>query len=604
MFRLKKIIVIIMLVAIVLAVYWPIQSHPFINYDEEVYITENAHVRGGLTGQGIWWAFTNSEAGFWHPLTWLSHMLDYELYHMNAGGHHWTSVLLHVGCVILLFLFLIESTGSIWQSGLVAALFALHPLHVESVAWAAERKDVLSSFFWMLTMCVYVYYTRLPGLRRYCLVLVAFILGLLSKPMLVTLPFVMLLLDYWPLRRLNPSPLNDQRREENTSLYKLIIEKIPLLILAVIATVVTFIAEKKIGAIPGLDTFPLSVRLDNALVSYVVYMVKMFWPANLAVFYPYELVRPFWQAIVAGGCLFVISIFVLKKTHQYPYLGVGWLWYLGTLVPVIGLIQVGYHGMADRYTYIPLTGLFVMICWGGADLAKRWRISSTIMAGLAIVILVALTAVSMMQLQYWKDSETLFLHATRVTQNNYIAHNNLAAALGEKDDLGGAVYHLQEAIRIRPYYVDAHENLGVAYIRLKKLEEAVLALRHALRLEPGRATSHYYLGLALCLQGKKDLAVAEFQKAIRNKPGYVSAMIHLGNIYLEMGNMDASIREYQSALHLKRDNWELHNNLGVALANRGDVELAIAHFEEAFRLNPELSVAQRNIKAMKKLRMN
>ena len=600
---LKKIIVVLFLVAVTLAVYWPVQDYPFVDYDEEIYITGNPHVRAGMSLKGLQWAFTNMEAGFWHPLTWLSHMLDYELYRMNAGGHHWTSVLLHVGCTVMLFLFLFESTGAIWPGGLAAALFALHPLHVESVAWAAERKDVLSTFFWMLTLYAYVYYVRLPGWRRYFLVLAAFILGLMAKPMLISLPFVLLLLDYWPLKRLETAPLPGQYREERTKLRRLVIEKIPLLILAFLATVITFIAEKKIGAIPTLDFFPFGVRLANALVSYVVYMEKMVWPTDMAVFYPYSLMRPLWQSVIAGGSMILISILVLKKTNRYPYLGVGWLWYLGTLVPVIGLIQVGYHGMADRYTYVPLIGLFVMICWGGADIVNRRNISYYFAGGLAIAVLIVLTMVTWTQLQYWKDSETLFLHATRVTHNNNIAHNNLAAALAKKGDLAGAVQHLQRAIQIWPDYVDAHENLGLAFIRQNKPVEAVQSLRQALHLDPRRSSTHYYLGVALNLQGQKDLAVAEFREAIRGKPNYVSAIINLGNVYLEMGNIDAAIREYQSALNVKKDNWELHNNLAVALAKRGDINNAITHFNEAFRLNPDLKATQRNIEEIKKLRM-
>ncbi len=558
-------------------VYWPVQDFGFVDFDDAVYVTENQHIRMGLSFDSMGWAFTNLEAGFWHPLTWLSHILDYHLYRMNAGGHHWTSVILHTGSTVLLFLFLIQATGSIWCSSMVAGFFALHPLHVESVAWVAERKDVLSALFWMLVMCSYLYYARRPVWSRYVLVLMCFFLGIMSKPMLVTLPFVLLLLDYWPLGRIAgavPSGAVARCCDDDSGaaeiaplpLPRLILEKLPFLLIAVLSVAVTFIAAHKIGAVPGLGSFPLDVRLANALTSSVLYLYKMVWPVDLAVFYPYPGLWPFWAYGLSGLLLLFISMVVFLLHKSAPYLAVGWLWYLGTLIPVIGIIQVGYHSMADRYTYIPLTGIFIMVVWGGAALFRRWRIHRYIFLSMVLSIILLFSVVTRQQLSHWRNSETLFSHAIKVTKNNYLAHNNLGSVFMNRNEYDLAIQHFRKVIDLKPKYVVGHTNLATAYMKKGDLE---------------RAAHH-------------------FKNALIFKPDHLAARRSLGDVYARLGDFKSAAAQYRVALAISPGDAELQNNLGVALAREGEIEQGIYHIEKAVQLNPKYIEAVNNLSILKK----
>ena len=538
----------LILITAVLLVYWQVGDHEFINYDDNVYITDNAQVQKGLTSNGIIWAFTTSHTGNWHPLAWISHMLDCELYGLNPGGHHLTNVLLHMANAILLFVVLRWMTGAIWRSGLVAALFALHPLHVESVAWAAERKDVLSTFFWMLTMVAYVHYVNRPGGKRYFLVLVTFFLGLMAKPMLVTLPFVLLLLDYWPLNRFKPravtGSVEDQplgfrsSGDDKSPILKAVMEKTPLFVMSLFSCVVTVMAQQEAGAISTLEIVPFKLRIANGLVSFVAYMGKMIWPQDLAVFYPHPgSDLQIWKPVAAGLFLLIVSTVALWVAQRCRYVLVGWLWYLGTLVPVIGLVQVGEQAMADRYTYVPLIGLFIVVVWGFADLVKGWRSRRWVVSVSAAVMVLALMAGSWLQVAHWKNSVKLFKHALDATSNNYVAHYNLGNALALQGKLTGAVSHYNKALQINPDHAEAHLNLAVGLDRQGKHQEAIQHYAEVLRISPHDAQSHNNLGVALAEQGRLKEAVAHFTEALRIDPNFKEAQ---RNLDLSLGLMHKS----------------------------------------------------------------
>jgi Tfp pilus assembly protein PilF len=618
----------LLLVGMSLAVFGQLGGYDFINYDDEQYVTANHHVLGGLTGDGIRWAFTAMYASNWHPLTWLSHMLDVELYGLHPGGHHWTSVLLHVVNVVLLLWLFLRMTGDLWKSATVAALFAVHPLHVESVAWVAERKDVLSTMFWMLTMVMYVRYTERPNLSRYLVVALVLALGLMAKPMLVTVPFVLLLLDYWPLGRIRlESWSNPAERQMAWTLVK---EKLPLVAVVAASSVITYLAQAAGGAVRSLAVFPLGVRIDNALVAYVAYIRKMLWPSNLAIYYPHPGSHlPFWEVIGAALLLVSITILVLVMRKRKSYLPVGWLWYLGTLVPVIGLIQLGGQAMADRYTYVPMIGLFIMMVWGGADLTAGWRHRGIVRALAVGLLFPALMGTAWLQVSYWRNSETLFEHALRVTTGNYVAHNNLGVALAQQDHLDAAIAQYTEALRIKPDYEKAHNNLGAALAQQDHLDAAIAQYTEALRSKPDYEKAHMNLGLALARQdrldaaiaqydqaiaiqsddeethnnlgvalaqqGHLDAAIAQYTEALRIKPDYGKAHMNLGLALARQGRLDAAIAQYDQALVSRPDDEETHNNLGIALARQGRLDAAIAHFSQSIRIEPNDEGARYNL---------
>ncbi len=511
--------------------------HDFINYDDPRYVYENTNITSGVNTAGVAWAFTHIHAENWHPLTTISHMLDCQLYGLKAGGHHFTNVLLHTTAAILLFLALQCMTGALWRSAFVAAVFAIHPLRVESVAWVAERKDVLSGVFLMLTLLAYVRYVRAPSIGRYLAVAVAFALGLMSKPMLVTLPFVLLLLDYWPLGR-----IRGQKK-----VLTLILEKIPLIVLSAVSSVVTFLVQR--GAVGWTDQLPILARIKNAVVTYVVYIGQMLWPVKLAVFYPHPENRlPVSEIILAFAILIAATAaaFVLRK--KGPYLVSGWLWYLGMLVPVIGLVQVGWQGHADRYTYLPQIGLYVLLTWAVADLTARWRHQREILNVSAAVVISVLGWSAWIQTSYWRDSETLFTHALAVTSNNDVAENNLGIVFLRKGNLDEAISLLQAAVDLRPENSPAHENLAKALLQKGQVTDALVHYRKLLELQPDNIEVHNIVGTVLIQQGRIREGVEEWQKVLAIQPDNGNAMSNLAWVFAT--SPDDSLRDGAQAVQL------------------------------------------------------
>ena len=590
-------LVYLVLIFVTLVVFHQLPSYDFINLDDNLYIYENTRVQAGLTLEGVAWAFSTFEAYNWHPLTWLSHMLDFQLFGLRPGLHHLTNLLFHLANTALLFFVLRRMTGALWRSGFVAALFALHPLHVESVAWVAERKDLLSTFFWFLTMWAYARYAERPGLNRYLPVLLFFAFGLLAKPMVVTLPFVLLLFDFWPLGRMQFHQVGNDSRplEPRVPVFRLVWEKIPLFTLAAISIVVTFAAQQKGGALKSLEAFPLTTRIANALISYVSYIGKMIWPQNLAVYYPHPAAVPTWQAAGAGLLLICLSALFIWTSRKRPYLAVGWLWYLGTLVPVIGLVQVGSQAMADRYTYLPLVGLFVALAWGVPSLLARWHHRQSILAISATILLVSFTVCTWLQLRHWQNSLTIFQHTVNVTTDNYFAHNNLGVALARAGRLGEAVDHYHVALRIKPYQAEVYNNLGNALEAQGNVDEAIRRYTEALRIEPDNAKAHNNLGNALASRGNVDEAISHYSEALRIEPDYAGAHYNLGNVLAERGNVEEAINHYNEALRIWPDWAGAHNNLGVALERRGNFKEAIRHYYEALRIKPDYPKAKDNL---------
>ncbi|NQU15811.1 MAG: tetratricopeptide repeat protein [Desulfobacteraceae bacterium] len=516
-----ELIVCVFLIVMTLAVYWQVLGYDFVNYDDDGYITENPSVREGLTKKNFLWAFTSFHIGNWHPLTWISHMLDCELFGLKPGMHHLTNLLFHTVNSLLLFLVLRRMTGSIWRSGFVAALFALHPLHVESVAWIAGRKDVLSTLFWMLTLWAYVRYCERPAAFRYFLILIFFALGLMAKPMLITLPFILLLLDYWPLNRLNLdwADKKNNMQFQTSSIFRLVLEKVPLFAITGLLVVVTFFAADKPGLLTSLDDLSLEARAANALVSYVSYIRKMVWPGDLAVFYPHPGTVPVWQVGGTGLLFICVSIMFIGVFRSRPYLLVGWLWYLGTLVPVIGVVQGGAQAMADRYTYVPLIGLFIMIAWGIPDLLGKWRYRRSVLSLSAGLALSAVMLFTWLQLHHWRDSISLWTNALRTTPNNWIAHNNLGKFLLDEGWRIEQRRHLSKEILIRyGFHSVPVDELIKAPPFQKTLQEAAGHFIEALKINSNYVRAYDNLGIALAYQGKYNEAIIQFRNALHIRP--------------------------------------------------------------------------------------
>jgi len=535
--RTMKIIICIFLVLSIFAVYWQVQDHEFTNFDDSIFCCLEVYA-AGLTSENVKWAFTTFATGNWFPVTWFSHMLDYQLYGFHAKGHHLTSLFLHIANVLILFIVLSRMTGKLWQSGFVAAMFAFHPLNVESVAWAAERKNVLSTLFWLMTMWAYIHYAEKPTIKSYGLVFLFFTLGLMSKPMLVTLPFVLLLLDYWPLRRLKfgQERGNNETSEKNTAkrseTLRLVFEKIPLFLLTIGLGIVTFIAQKSSGNMNYMENRTFSTRLANAMVSYLEYFEKMIWPEKLAVFYPHPgNTLSVWQGILCGIALVGITIISIRLIRKAPYFAVGWFWYLGTLVPVIGIVQVGGQAMADRYTYIPLIGIFIIVAWGVPKLISKWRYKEKVLSISVGIIIITLLITTWRQVSHWKNSITIFKHAIRVTDKKYpgfsVVHNNLGIALVAEGKNEEAISHYKMAIKIKPDFAEAHYNLGIVLVAEQKKEEAIYHYKMAIELKPGYAVAHYNLGLTLSAEGKIEEAISHYKMAIKLKPGFAEAQKNL-----------------------------------------------------------------------------
>ncbi len=576
-------IVVILLILVTIAAYLPALRADFVNYDDEQYVTRNPHVQTGLTANGFKWAFNVGYECNWHPLTWISHMLDRQAFGPGPVGPHAVNLLLHLANTILLLLVLNSMTKSLWKSAFVAALFAVHPMHVESVAWVAERKDVLSALFWMLTMWAYMRYTEAPGLKRYIVVVVLFALGLMSKPTLVTLPLVLLLLDYWPLGRWSGATL------------RMIREKLPLFVMSAASCVVTYLAQQRGGAVMSVSALPFSQRAANALTAYVSYVGKMLWPAKLAVQYPHPYLTPVWQAAGAAMILVVITVFVIRLARSRPYLVVGWLWYLIVLLPMIGLVQVGDQAIADRYTYISFIGLFVILVWGAFDLFGSRFATSPNSRVVSILVIITLAVCTWRQCAYWHDSVSLWKHTLAVTSKNSIAHYSLGVAYGELGRRADAIAEYKRAIRIRPKYSAAYYDLGVAYGELGRYVDAVEAYQQAISAKPEVAEAHNNLAISYGKLGMYAGAIDEYNEAIRINPEYFEAHYGLALILMKEGFADEAEKHLREAIRIKPTYASAYNNLGILLGGRKRYDEAASCFAKAVKYRPDYPEAHSNL---------
>lgn len=599
-FRLEQPLVVAAgLILLNLFVYASVRHFDMVNWDDSTYVTENPTVLGGLSWSSAWWALTTGHSPYWHPMTWLSHLLDVTLFGTDAGAYHVTNLVLHMANTVLVFELFRRMTNETGPSAFVAAVFAAHPLHVESVAWIAERKDVLSTFFWVLTILAYVAYVRRPAWTRYAAMLVLYAFALMSKPMVVTLPAVLLLLDVWPLRRVNIAGRDgDGARSERWS--RVVLEKVPLLALAAATSVATVIVQHRVGAMAGLDALPWQLRAANATIGYVAYLWKTVWPTHLAAFYPLFAISP---ARVAGAALALAAVTVaaIAQRGRRPYLLVGWLWYLITIAPVIGLLQAGEQGMADRFMYVPLIGILLIVAWGACDLAGRLMPhGSWVMMGVATTVIAALAVTARAQVAHWSDSVALWEHGTRVTPESYIAHENLGQALRERGRLEEAKASYERALTHAParspgYLAVIHNSLGMVLTREGQTNEALEHFASAVGLNPGFAEAQSNLANALTSSGRIPEAIPHYQEAIRLKPDYTEPRVGLGGALLRQGHAGDAIPHYREALRLDPNLAEAHNGLGGALAMTGHADEAMVQLTEALRLKPDLSTAHFNI---------
>jgi protein O-mannosyl-transferase len=599
-------------------VFLPALRNNFVNFDDNTYVYENPKVVAGLTLSGVTWAFSHFHANNWHPLTWLSHMLDCQLYRLNAGGHHFTSLFLHVVVAILLFIVLQKMTAAVWRAAFVAAVFAIHPLRVESVAWISERKDILAGLFFMLTLAAYVNHARAPSVGRFLMVVLLYALGLMCKPMLVSLPLVLLLIDYWPLRRFTDPSLAG----------RLFIEKLPLLGLAALSCLVTLLAQRSTTA--SIDQIPLAWRAENAAVACMTYIVQMVWPIHLAPFYPYPADQlPAWQIALAAIAIIGISIVAVLCRKERPYVFTGWFWYLVMLVPVIGMVQVGPQAHADRYTYLPQIGLYVLVSWNVADLIAWRRGGRRLLTAAAAIVLVSLIWIARAQVRYWHDSETLWKHSLAVTEDNdfphyglgevyfamgdvnkaiaefrsalYLrpespyAHNDLGFVLTKTGQLDEAVDHLKTAIRILPDHPTAHYNLGNALVQKGQTGDAIREFEQQLAIQPDHAGARCGLAIALVNQGQLNQAIAQYERTIELRPDYADAYYGLGNCYLKQGNPEKAVKQYEQALQRSPRLVEARNNLATILCQRGEIDRGISELEEVIRIQPDNIDALNNL---------
>jgi len=585
-----KYIIIVCLIVFSIIAFGRIINNDFINFDDPKLITENNHVQNGINMESIKWALSDSHAEYWHPLTWLSIMVDWRLFGANPSGHHLVSLLLHIGTALFLFLFLNKATKNLWSSAFVAAIFALHPLRVESVAWASERKDVLSMFFGMAMLYAYAYYVENQRISKYLICLMLFALSIMSKPMMLTLPFALLLLDYWPFARWQnistsfnipvvdnqktdtkeskPCTFNSymekkvaaQTKSSPSSIVSLLGEKVPFFFLSMILSIMLIEQLQTDGQMRSMQQVTLSERIINTLISYISYLGKIFWPIDLAVFYPYEYSYQLWQVLGAAAVLLGISAAVVYLIKKMPFLAVGWFWYLGTLFPVIGLLQAGDQAMADRYTYLPSIGIAIMLTWGISYLIINESLNKKILYPTAAAYFAFLTLLTWMQCGYWKNSVTLYSHALQVTENNYLAHNNIGSSLYKEGKIKKAFYHFNEAIRLKRDYVEAYYNRGSAYDHL----------------------------------GDYQRAIEDYNKAIIIKPDYSNAYNNRGVAYFKLGHYQHAIEDYNQIIRLKRDIDMIYYNLGLAYIELGHHQLAIDNFSKAILLNPKYARAYNN----------
>jgi tetratricopeptide (TPR) repeat protein len=560
-------IVVVLLTVTCLAAFGRIAHNGFINFDDPKYLTENLHIQSGLNFQNLKWAFSAVVVSNWHPLTMLSHMLDWTLFGNNAGGHHLMSLLFHIGAVIFLFLFLFKTTNNLWPAAFAAAFFALHPLRVESVAWASERKDVLSMFFGMAALYAYAFYAEKEKIARYLICLVLFALSLMSKPMLVTLPFVLLLLDYWPLKRLTVSgSFNDMLKKSG----RLIKEKIPFFALAVASGIVTVWVQNKGGSVSSMDALPFLHRAQNAIVSYIAYLEKIFLPVNLAVFYPYELLLPTWKVIAALMVLLFITVSVIYYIRKLPFLFVGWFWYQGTLIPVIGLVQVGTQAMADRYTYLPSIGISIMLAWGIALFFTKKTSRKIILFPAAVAVVLILSALTWRQCGYWKNSITLYEHTLSVTRNNEKIHNNLGYVLLEKGDIHTSIEHFNAAIRLNPYHHGFYMNRGEALSKAGMYQGALEDFNKSISLKPDYADAWYNRGTLHGKLGNSQAALEDLNEAIRVQPQYAKAFNNRAIVYTNMGLYQTAIEDFNQVIRIMPGYNDALNNRAYAYLKQGD----------------------------------
>jgi tetratricopeptide (TPR) repeat protein len=561
-----------MLVVLTLGVYWPVQNYEFINYDDQLYVTENFRVQNGITLKSIKDTFTNFHTGHWHPLTMISHMLDWQMYGNRAGGHHWTSVVLHIINAILLFFLFRNLTGALWRSAFVATLFAIHPINVESVAWIAERKNVLSTFFFILTMLFYVWYVKQPNWKRYLPVFISFALGLLSKPMLVTLPFVLLLMDYWPLKRIDINTRNEANKivllkEAKEKLKLLIVEKVPLFILTAFSIFFTYYASIYVNDIQSIESLPVIKRISNAVFSYALYVKKLFWPNDLSVFYPFSDIV-LWQISLAAMFLVSITLVVLKYFRKHPYLFVGWFWFIGTLVPVIGIVQVGSQAMADRYAYITFIGLFIMMAWGIQKVSSRNIYVKKMFVVASVLMIMLFTAASYHQVKLWSNTITLFEDAIKKNPDNYLAYQIVGLEMYKKEENEKALQFNEMAIKANPRIHAAYNNQGLVLMKM----------------------------------GKRDEALKNFEMALQVNKSASEVYYNMGQIYLDGREFDKSIEYSLKAIELNPDYLDAYNNLGVALVKRGSFKDGIMQFEKALQINPNYEKAKRNLQIIEKMK--
>jgi Flp pilus assembly protein TadD len=576
----------LLLAALTLAALGRACGNGFIDdFDDDEYVTQNPAVQAGLTGPAVRWALTAFHSHNWHPLTWLSLEADTSLWGNAPQGYHRTNVLLHTANVLLLFGVLRRMTGALWRSAAVAALFAVHPLHVESVAWISERKDVLSALFFLLTLWAYTAYARRPGWGRYLLVVLPLALGLAAKPMLVTLPFVLLLLDYWPLQRGGEWRVASDERPSSLAtrhspLVTLLLEKLPLLILAAACSAATLAAQERI--VQSMEDFPLLTRAANAVVACATYLVQAFWPVRLAFFYPHPAGGPpAWQLAGAALLLAGVSALVLRGARRHGYLPVGWLWYLGMLVPVIGLVQVGLQAHADRYTYLPLIGVFLMLAWGVPDLLARWHVAGAVTAAGTVVLVGVCAVMSWLQAGYWKDSVTLWRHALDVTVDNYMAHHKLGMHLLKAGQAAAARRHFEAAVRIQPRVAASHAGLGLACERLGRTDDAIRCYDEALRLNPRLVVAQRDLAALYASKGELEPAAHHYREALALQPAAPEMHNNLGAVYARMGRFDEAAQQYRIALKGRPDNVRVRLNLCQALARQGKLQEAVAECELA-----------------------
>jgi len=575
-----KYFIVTFLIVACLAAYGRIVTNDFVNFDDPQYITENNHIKSGINPDSIKWAFTSTTMSNWHPITWIFHMVNWGLFGDNPSGHHFVSLLLHIGVCILLFLFLHKTTNNLWSAAFATSFFALHPLRAESVAWAAELKDVLSMFFGLASIYTYAFYAESSKRAQYFLCLALFALSLMSKPMLVTLPFALLLLDYWPLGRWQKA-LAAPKQNRAALIGRLVWEKVPFIFLTILSSIVTFWAQYSGGAITSIDRLSFSQRLANIIISYVAYLGEIFLPSNLAVFYPYEYFLQSWQIIFSLFFLIVITGAALYAIKKLPFLFFGWFWYLGTLIPVIGLVQVGAQAIADRYTYLPSVGIAVILTWGTPLFFQKFKIRKKILIPLALAFICTLVVSTWMQCGFWKNSIILWNHSLQVTKDNHLARNNRGNAHIALGDFNKATIDFNEAIRLRPDFVEAFYSRGVVYIKQGHIHMAIQDFNEAIRLKPDYAKAYNNRGVAYLKLRNHQKAILDLDEALRLKPDYAEAYYNRGVVYAVLKQYAEAIKDVNQYILLKPDNTGAYMIRGDYYFNQGNYELACRDYQLA-----------------------